>query len=199
MLASPLNAQKQKVVLELLDLGLVMIHLDPRAPGVVVPPQFHGDLTLRLNLAYGFNLPSLDVDDDGIYAVLSFGGRDFGCSVPWESVYAATLPDEHHKGMVWPGSLPPEGDPLFDGPPQDIPANAPVGDAPPGPQLSESRTHHRPSGTETGEHRSPFSVIQGGAGSGEEPEESPEASEDPTLPVVADKAKSRPVLRLVED
>ncbi len=156
MSLSAWNEQKRKLVLQLLDHGMVMIHLDPRATGVVVPPRFRNDPTLRLNLAYGFNLPALDVAEEGIYAVLSFGGVDSSCSLPWEAVYAATLPDEDHRGMMWAGSLPPEGDALFGLPPRDVPANAAPGAAAAPdpaervrPTLAESSTHHRRSGADS--------------------------------------------------
>jgi len=90
-----------------------MVHLDPRRDGVQVPGHLAADPVLRLNIAYGFNLPSLEVDDEGLYAVLSFGGRDFGCWIPWESVFALTLPDQDHQGSLWPEAMPAEMDPLF--------------------------------------------------------------------------------------
>ena len=85
-----------------------MVHLDPRQPGVCVPPQFASDPVLRLNIAYGFNLPALDIDDEGVYAVLSFGGRDFGCTIPWDAVFAMTLPHDEHEGVVFPAAVPTE-------------------------------------------------------------------------------------------
>lgn len=104
----PTHREKRDAMLELLDRGLVMVHLDPRHPSVQVPEWFKTDPTLRLNIAYGFNLPALEVDEEGIYAVLSFGGQNHGCSLPWEAVFALTLPDEQHDGQVWPDSLPKE-------------------------------------------------------------------------------------------
>jgi len=108
-----LGQQKRRQLLNMLDSGLVMLHLDPRVEGVVVPPQFRGDPVLRLNIAYGFNLPALDVDSQGVYAVLSFNRRDFGCTLPWESIFALTAPQDGHEGMVWPESIPAELAPFF--------------------------------------------------------------------------------------
>lgn len=102
------HAEKRATMLTLLDRGLVMVHLDPRVDGVVVPEYLGFDPTLRLNIAYGFNLPALEIDDEGIYAVLSFGGVNHGCTLPWESIYALTLPDAEHDGKLWAASLPPE-------------------------------------------------------------------------------------------
>ncbi|MFT7580176.1 MAG: hypothetical protein ACI9MR_001843 [Myxococcota bacterium] len=100
--------QKRRHMLDMLDRGLVMIHLDPRVEGVEIPDQFRGDPVLRLNVAYGFNLPALTVDADGIYAVLSFNRLDFGCVMPWPAVFALTSPDDGHEGAVWPTAIPAE-------------------------------------------------------------------------------------------
>ena len=111
MTSAPLN--KQTEMLRLLDEGQVMVHLDPRREGVQVPGYLAEDPVLRLNIAYGFNLPTLEVDDEGVYAVLSFGGRDFGCWLPWPAVFALTLPDRDHQGSLWPEDMPDEIDPMF--------------------------------------------------------------------------------------
>ena len=105
------HVDKRDTMLKFLDRGLVMVHLDPRYEGVEVPEWLKTDATLRLNIAYGFNLPALEVDAEGIYAVLSFGCQNYGCTLPWASIFALTLPDEAHDGQVWPESLPAE---LFD-------------------------------------------------------------------------------------
>ena len=105
---SSVNEQKQRHLLSMLEKGLVMIHIDPRVEGVVVPEHFTSQAVLRLNIAYGFNLPALEIDEEGVYAVLSFSRRDFGCTLPWASVFAITLPDANNEGTMWPNSLPPE-------------------------------------------------------------------------------------------
>ena len=108
-----LGQQKRRQLQSMLDQGLVMLHLDPRVEGVSVPPQFRGDPVLRLNIAYGFNLPALDIDATGVYAMLSFSGRNFGCTLPWEAIFAMTAPHDGHEGMVWPESIPAELAPFF--------------------------------------------------------------------------------------
>ena len=126
-----------------------MLHLDPRRPGVCVPAQFADDPILRLNIAYGFNLPALDIDDEGVYAVLSFSGRDFGCTIPWDAVFAMTLPQDEHEGVVFPAAVPTELRDAIDTEPQ--PATEPVGEP-----------------VETGPR---FAVIDGGGESSETSEE----------------------------
>jgi len=105
--------EKRRQLQVMLDAGLVMLHLDPRAAEVIVPPQFKGDPVLRLNLAWGFNLPALEVGDDGVYAVLSFNRQNFGCTLPWACIFAMTAPDAGHEGVVWPESVPAELAPYF--------------------------------------------------------------------------------------
>ena len=107
-MTASVHLQKRDAMLELLDRGLVMVHLDPRGEDVLVPEWLKGDPTLRLNIAYGFNLPALDIDEVGIYAVLSFSGQNHGCTIPWSAVFAITLPQDQHDGQVWPSSLPKE-------------------------------------------------------------------------------------------
>lgn len=125
----------------MLDEGLVMVHLDPRTPGVVVPAQFHQDPVLRLNIAYGFNLPALDIDHEGVYAMLSFNRQNFGCMLPWDAIFAMTAPQDGHEGMVWPESIPPEMAPFFDdlgitggAVPVSLQATGETGDAAPAPE-----------------------------------------------------------------
>ena len=39
---------------------------------------------------------------------MSFGGRDFPCTIPWHAVFAMTLPDTEHRGRLWPQDVPEE-------------------------------------------------------------------------------------------
>ena len=160
--------EKMTVMLRLLDLGLVMVHLDPRRDGVKVPDHLAVDPMLRLNIAYGFNLPGLEVDEQGIYAVLSFGGQNFGCDIPWAAVFALTLPGQDQEGAVWPEDLPEELDPVFEsiqhmaGRPADPDAERPAA-------------------------KTAFAVIDGGAApakDGSEPEQKPEDRPGPHLRLV---------------
>jgi hypothetical protein len=107
-MSDPHARQKCDQLRAMLDEGLVMIHLDPRPADVVVPAQFKSQPMLRLNLAWGFNLPALDIDEAGVYAVLSFNRSNFGCTIPWSAVFAMTWPDLEHDGYVWPDSAPAE-------------------------------------------------------------------------------------------
>jgi stringent starvation protein B len=70
----------------LLGQGMVMVTIDARAEGAVVPRQFERDPQLRLNLSYRFGLP-IEVDEWGVKARLTFSGVPFDCELPWPSIY----------------------------------------------------------------------------------------------------------------
>ena len=167
--------EKKEILLQLLDTGLVMVHLDPRREGVVVPPQFKDDPVLNLNLAYGFNLPSLEVDDEGVYAVLSFNRADFGCSLPWDAIFAFSCPHASHEGYVWPASLPPE----LRTEPQAGESQAPEG------SRRQGAGAHPP---EPPRPRGPALVVHEGRAEGDDPEapppDAPRPSTRPKLTVV---------------
>ncbi len=103
-----INEQKQARLLEMLDVGngRVGLWLNPRHQDVFVPSQFLSQHMLKLDVAYGYNLPAFDIDEEGVYAILSFGGIDSGCTLPWESIFAMTHDDK--TGYIWPESTPPE-------------------------------------------------------------------------------------------
>jgi stringent starvation protein B len=82
------ESTKQSQLLECLEKGMTMIHLDARRPGVLVPEKFKGDHQLMLNLSYRFDPPDLAVSDWGVRQTLSFGGSRFTVAIPWSAVYA---------------------------------------------------------------------------------------------------------------
>lgn len=100
--------RKQAVALDLLERTSVFVHLDPRRPGVMVPPGFlkQPQLVLQIGLNMAISIPDLDVGEDGITCTLSFNKRPHFCSLPWSSIYA--LIGEQGGGMVWPEDVPPE-------------------------------------------------------------------------------------------
>jgi len=83
-------AEKKERLLQALDQGMVMIHLDARRPGVLVPVHLRGEAHLRLNLSYRFDPPDLSVGDWGVRSTLSFSGSRFTVAVPWSALYAIT-------------------------------------------------------------------------------------------------------------
>jgi hypothetical protein len=99
---------KKDVALALLEGPSVLVHLDPRREGVVVPKWFTGQpqLILQVGLNLPVPIPDLAVDDSGISCTLSFSRSPFWCSIPWSAVYA--LVGDDGRGMVWPNDVPPE-------------------------------------------------------------------------------------------
>ena len=124
------GAAKRRRLEAMLGEGIVMLHLDPRAPEVVVPAHLKVGPVLRLNIAYGFRLPALEVGDDGVYAVLSFSGQNFGCTIPWGAVFALTSPDDPTRGAFFPESVPRELRVMLESRLEGTPPEAPeAGDA----------------------------------------------------------------------
>lgn len=99
---------KKDVSLALLERSNVDVYLDPRAKGVVVPPQFRKEprLILKIGLNMPVPIPDLRLDDDGMSCTLSFNRSPFYCIVPWQSVFA--MVGEDGRGMVWPDDVPQE-------------------------------------------------------------------------------------------
>src|SRR3954471_11525955 len=99
---------KKEVALALLERSNVDVYLDPRAKGVVVPPQFRKEprLILKIGLNMPVPIPDLRLDDESMSCTLSFNRSPFYCVVPWPSVFAMVGDDG--RGMVWPDEMPPE-------------------------------------------------------------------------------------------
>ena len=107
MMRAPLPPKKE-VALALLERSSVHVHLDPRAPGVVVPIGFkrQPQLVLQVGLNMPVPIPDLRLDEEGMSCTLSFNRTPFFCVMPWQSVYAMVGDDG--RGMVWPDDVPPE-------------------------------------------------------------------------------------------
>lgn len=105
-------ATKRDLVESLLDRGMVMVTLDARSPGVDVPPRLRDDGRLRLNLSHRFGL-SMDLNDWGVHATLTFGGVPHPCKLPWGSIYQV-LSHATSEQYVFPADVPddlfPEGE-----------------------------------------------------------------------------------------
>lgn len=82
--------EKKERLLAALDKGMVMIHLDARRPGVIVPQYLRTEAHLRLNLSYRFDPPDLSVGEWGLRSTLSFSGSRFTVAVPWSALFAIT-------------------------------------------------------------------------------------------------------------
>lgn len=100
-------SEKKDRLLAALERGLVMVHLDARRPGVLVPPELRCESHLRLHLSYKFVPPDLSVGDWGIRSTLSFSGKRFTVALPWSALFAITSKVTHEFWM-FPEDMPAE-------------------------------------------------------------------------------------------
>jgi stringent starvation protein B len=99
---------KKERLLSALEQGMVMIHLDARRPGVLVPPHLRNEAHLRLNLSYRFDPPDLSVSDWGVRSTLSFSGTRFTVAVPWSALFAIASHVTKELFWMYPDDMPPE-------------------------------------------------------------------------------------------
>jgi hypothetical protein len=73
--------------------GPVLIRLDARAAGVIVPPKHASDPELRLRIGHELEPPEPDlvIDDRGVSGTLQFDDQPFHCMVPWPALYGMQL------------------------------------------------------------------------------------------------------------
>ena len=99
---------KLDVALALLEEGSVFVYLDPRHEGVVVPPHLRQrpQLVLQIGLDLPVPIRDLEVDDDGVFATLSFDRTPFSCTIPWGAVHG--LAGDDAMAFLWRDDLPDE-------------------------------------------------------------------------------------------
>jgi stringent starvation protein B len=100
-------SEKKERLLAALDSGMVMVHLDARRPGVVVPSHLARMAHLHLNLSYNFPGRDLTVDGWGICSTLSFSGERFRVSIPWSALFGICSHVSHEE-WLFPDDLPAE-------------------------------------------------------------------------------------------
>ena len=98
------NKNKYDFLIQLLSEGDAMVCLDARLSTVDVPGTHKDNSALSLVFNLNFRRP-FEVQEDGVYATLAFGGRPHKCIIPFESVWAIHGP-ESKKGQVWEESFP---------------------------------------------------------------------------------------------
>lgn len=104
----PRSEEKRKQLERALEKGRVMIHLDARRPGVLVPQRFKDDFHLRLNLSLRFDPPDLTVGEWGVRETLSFGGAKFAVAVPWSAIFAITGAERTEAAWMYAEDMPRE-------------------------------------------------------------------------------------------
>lgn len=102
------NQFKRRVFEQVLERGPVLVHLDARRDGAVVPAPHAADPKLVLRFGYNLTPPVVGMtwDDEGIAATLTFAGAAHLVVVPWESAYLVR--DESGNGAGWPDDFPRE-------------------------------------------------------------------------------------------
>jgi len=98
------NKNKYDFLIQLLSEGDAMVCLDARLPDVDVPASHKDNAALSLVFNLNFKRP-FDVQEDGLYATLAFGGRPYKCVIPFEAIWSIHEP-ESKKGQVWEESFP---------------------------------------------------------------------------------------------
>lgn len=91
IIEKPSDKTKRLVFESFIVEGLVMINFDTNGAGVVVPPSLHEEPVQALNFSYAFypdKKGDLHIDEIAVSASLSFGGKDFHCTIPWGAIFA---------------------------------------------------------------------------------------------------------------
>jgi stringent starvation protein B len=101
---------KYQVISELLHFGSIYVHLDPRKPGVKVPPWLAKQPKIILQFGYDLPvpIPDLSPSEDWLVGTLRFGGLPFECRIPMTAVFAVV--DFESRGGVWPDDMPADYD-----------------------------------------------------------------------------------------
>lgn len=87
----------------LLAKGAMRVYLDPKRPGVVVPPRFRQDI----RAVFVFDAASSKLDEESLSGTLSLDGEPAAVRAPWPAVYALTSDqDDVASGGVWEESVP---------------------------------------------------------------------------------------------
>ncbi len=92
-------SEKKDRLLAALERGMVMVHLDARRAGVIVPAELRCESHLRLHLSYRFDPSDLTVGEWGMRSTLSFSGKRFTVAVPWSALFAITSKVTHEFWM----------------------------------------------------------------------------------------------------
>ena len=91
----------------LIEIGKVMVTLDTRAEGVIVPSQFANAPQLHLNFSHRFRIDDFEFDEDSVRATLSFDSGDAHCVVPWKAIYVMVC-ESADACHIYPTDFPPE-------------------------------------------------------------------------------------------
>ena len=104
---TPEERARRAQLIEMLDVGKVLVQLTPRHPGADLPEHLRDEMAVGLALSRRFALPVLELGPLDIRASLSFGGDRYLCIVPWMAVFSfKSYVDETY--VYYPESVPAE-------------------------------------------------------------------------------------------
>jgi Stringent starvation protein B len=102
-----ITAEKRRAFEAALKVGVVTVHLDARAPGVLVPPLVAQNPALVLAFSSGQPaLSGLQLNEQGIVQTLQFAAAHERCEVPWSAVWAIVAATGER--LTFTDSMPPE-------------------------------------------------------------------------------------------
>jgi hypothetical protein len=104
---TPGEREKRSKLVELLELGKVMIGVDATRPGVDLPPHLMGRPVVRLALSRLFRLDVFETGPFEVRANLSFGGERYLCVVPWAAIFQMTSEASEEDDVLFPDALSP--------------------------------------------------------------------------------------------
>lgn len=99
------DSDKQAQILKLLQFGTIMVFVDSRQKGVMVPDHLKNDYQLRLNFDYAYEVEDFRVLPDRIEASLSFNHQNYFCVIPFEAMYLVVSHTIKH-GVLFAQSVP---------------------------------------------------------------------------------------------
>lgn len=98
-------AQKKKHFELLLEQDHVLLHLDSRQEGVILPMNLSNNPALTLKVSKLFQ-GEMTYDDSSIVAYLKFSGEYFRCEMPWKSIWGMSSASGEQK--IWQQDFPKE-------------------------------------------------------------------------------------------
>lgn len=103
MTSETVHLAKRKLFDEWMEEDHLLVHVDTRHAGVIVPSDQKGNSALTLKLSYRFQ-GTTTADDHGISSYLKFSGDYFEVVIPWDALWGMTSASGVQK--VWPESVP---------------------------------------------------------------------------------------------
>ena len=88
MIADAQLADKRDTILRMLEVGIVLVHIDCRHADVSVPSKFVDNPDVVLQLSHHFTAP-IAHGDEGLSAILQFSAGPFLCKIPWAAITVA--------------------------------------------------------------------------------------------------------------